>query len=394
MFSLIKSLCGFVFFKGIVFFSVLLYSYLGFTAEYIQLEQNIAIAMMITPLIVFGLTTSFAHYKITKKTSELDGVYWQHLKYVTAILVALSILFLVFNWKNQTIIILLTFFVFSRLYSQKFKIENNVYYSSFIDSLPYIFISLCLILVFLSVDIDDGMNLVFYILVVLLFYWFYKKSSDFKYIKNNSSEVISFYAFGAKAFLASAIIVAVMMIPRAFADLIVPEQDVEDFLLSLRFASIGVLIYQFISIKYFSAIYKMENKHILVFSIAIYIASFVSVMTGLYVLTYVDIITTAKYNVIASLLTSIWITSAFLEYFVAKNNGVNFFVKTYIFLFTILCISGYFITDTKLNLSFVSVSLAMVIISQIISIFRNKPVYIFISISIFCSLLIIGVSYV
>jgi len=393
MLSIMQNFLSFAFFKGIVFFSVLFYSYLGFTTEYIQLEQGIALATMITPFLVFGLTTSFSHYKITKRTNKFDWVYWEHLKFVIYILTPLSVVFIMLGWGHQHTIILLTLFVFSRFYSQPFKTENNVFYSSFIDSIPYIFISVCLLLITLNVNMSLALNIVFYTVVIFIIYLVNKKVHRLK--NNDKAEAIVFYTFGGKAFLVSAIIVAIMMLPRAFAHLIVNETEIEDFFLALRYASIGVLIYQFISIKLFSYIYKMEGKVVLIGAIAIYIAAFCFITIGLSVLSYIKIISTIKFNYLAALITAIWITSSFLEYFVSKSNSAKLFTK--ICLLFVIPIS--FLLNIAVEPVYIQylvvISLASVVISQLIAVFYKKPVYAILSTSIIvCSLLIFGMFYV
>jgi hypothetical protein len=393
MLNIVKNFLSFGFFKGIVFFSVLLYSYLGFTAEYVQLEQSVALATMITPFLVLGLTTSFSHYKVVKLTSEFDWLYWRHLKYIIYILALSSIVFIALDWGHQQTIILLTLLVYSRFCSQTFKIKNDVFYSSFVDSVPYIFITICLLLLTFNLDITLVSNIMFYPVV---FFIIYRTNSKLANLKHHSdTKPYEFYTFGGKAFLISAIIVSVMLLPRVFAHLIVDEKDMENFFLALRYASIGVLIYQFASIRFFSFIYKMEDKFVLIGVITIYIVSFIFIAISLNFLSYMEVISTVKFNYLAAILTAIWITSAFLEYFVSKVNGVNLFIKYFLLLFIPINFLLFIVVKLPYIQYLVVISLASVVISQLITIFYKKPVYVISSVSVILgSLLIFGMLYV
>lgn len=395
MSNIIKNFLSFTFFKGIVFFSVLLFSYLDYTKEYIQLEQAIAIATMITPFLVFGLTVSFSHYKVTKETSEFDWIYWRHLKYIICFLSIISVSVTVFfsasEW--QLTVILLTLFVFSRFYSQSFKIQNNIFHSSLIDSTPYVLIGICLVLVSVGFELIFAFNIVFYIALLFMFFVVDKSSKSLVYI--DKGKVLEFYTFGSKAFLVSAIIVAVMMLPRAFVHLIIHERDIEGFLLALRYASISVLFYQFISIKCFSYIYKLEDKYVLIGVIIIYFVAFFLITIGLNFLYYINFITTVKLNYLVALITALWITSSFLEYFVSKANNAALFTKSCLLFFVPISVLFSIVDELVYAQYLIVLSLVSIVISQLIAVFYYKATYAIFSISIItCSLLIFGFFYV
>lgn len=392
MVGIAKSLLSFVFFKGIVFFSVILFSVLGFTEEYIQLEKNIALATMVTPFLVFGLTMSFSHYNLTEKTNKYDWFYWNHLKYSIIVLVLLFLCFSIYQWPNQNAVLLLILFVFARFYSQSFKIKNNVPYSSFIDALPYIVISVSLVFLVLGVDFKKALLTLFGCALFFIFYLINKKVSATPPV---SAKGYLFYALGGKAFIVSAIVVAVTMLPRAFVNHFVEGNDIESFLLSLRYATISALVYQFVSIKFYSYIYGLEGKKILVWAGITFSIVFIFTFVCLYLIESFHFINTSKFILLSSMITAIWLTVAFLEYFVSKSKRQIIFVYGVLaflpFTSYILVIAPGF-TNKQYMLV---VCLVSVLLSQLISVFYKNLNYMFVSIfSNVIILIIFGLYYV
>ena len=369
MVGIAKSLLSFVFFKGIVFFSVIFFSVLGFTEEYIQLEKNIALATMVTPFLVFGLTMSFSHYNLTKKTNKYDWFYWNHLKYSTIVLVLLFLCFSFFQWPNQNAVLLLILFVFARFYSQSFKIKNNVHYSSLIDALPYIFISVSLVFLIAGINLNSVFTLLFFPIIYFIFRQLNFKLSTLSF---KGIEPHEFYAFGGKAFYVSAIVVAVTMIPRAFVDYFIGDSDIESFLLSLRYATISVLLYQFFSIKFFSKIYSLEHGKILLFGSLIFSIVFLFTLLCLYLIGLFGFIDNSNFNFLSALITSIWVTVSFFEYFVSKSERQSMFLLAVIILlafsfFFLALVSGFVSKQYMLIVCF-----TCVVISQLVAIFYKN----------------------
>ena len=392
MVGIAKSLLSFVFFKGIVFVSVILFSVLGFTEEYIQLEKNIALATMVTPFLVFGLTMSFSHYNLTEKTNKYDWFYWNHLRYSVVVLVLLFLCFSVFQWPNQNAVLLLILFVFSRFYSQSFKIKNNVHYSSFIDALPYIVISISLVFLMIGINLNTVFALFFLPIVFLIFHQLNHKLST---LSSKGIKPYEFYAFGGKAFYVSAIVVAVTMLPRAFVDYFIEGSDIERFLLSLRYATISVLIYQFLSIKLFSNIYSLEHRKILFFGSLTF--SMVLLFTFLF-LHFIDLlgfIDNSNFNFLTALITAIWITVSFFEYFVSKSERQNVFLLAVITLLT-LAISFLILASGFASKQYMLiVCLLCVIASQLVAIFYKCFLRMLVEIAIcLISIITFGLHYV
>lgn len=392
MFGIAKSLLSFAFFKGIVFFSVILFSVLGFTEEYIQLEKNVALATMVTPFLVFGLTMSFSHYNLTEKTNKYDWFYWNHLKYCIIVLALLFLCFSIFQWPNQNAVFLLLLFVFARFYSQSFKIKNNVHYSSFIDALPYIVISISLVFMIVGINLNAVFALLF---LPIVFFIFRQLSIKLSTLSFKGIKPYDFYAFGGKAFYVSAIVVAVIMLPRAFVDYFIENSDIESFLLSLRYATISVLIYQFFSIKFFSNIYSLEHREILLFGSLIFSMVFLFTLLCLYFVGLFGFIDNSNFNFLSALITAIWVTVSFFEYFVSKSERQNVFLLAVIVLLALAISFLIFASGFASKQYMLIVCLLCVMFSQLIAIFYKCFLRMLVEIAI-CLILIItfGLHYV
>ena len=358
--SRITSFFFFSFFKGISLCSVLLFYYFGYSEEYVRIEQAIATANIFVPLLILGVTTSFSHSKIIEKTSRFDWLYWSHFIVVFILTITGSVILFLVDSPYQITFMLLSVFCSSRLYSQKYKIENNVIFSSGIDAAPYILISSSFILVYLDFDITRAFTLGFVFFSITAFFVLIREMCQI-----NSREfykIKEFYSFSGGAFLVSSIVTGAMLSPRAISTFIFEKEELEIFLLTMRYGSIAVLFYQFIYIRFFSNIFKIDKKKILPYAVTFFLFSLFLVFFLLSLLVKAGFIYNGDFIVGVSILISCWIVSSFLEYFISRERRVKRFVKLISFAAPVVLFSSFVISPSARFPLIIGVLMMMVLI--------------------------------
>ena len=322
------SFISFAFFKAVVFFSVLIFSFFGYSEEYVLIEKYIAFSSMLVPFVIFGATTTFSHYKINFGFINVEALYWAHALIAGIFLGTLSLFFLLFCQDTLFYILALTvLFLYARFYSQPYKIENNVSASSFYDAFPYFIFIFTFFVIYFGGDFKHSSTLS--LLILIVFYVVFtllkvRRSKPFP----SQDEVKFFYSFGGKAFIVSGVTTFIIMAPRAFASNIAHEVNIESYYLSLRYIAILVLFYQFISIRWFVSIYKVPVSKIGFLCLAMYFVSFFSSFALLNFLHAFSIIPDDSFLLYAANICALWILSSCLEYYISREGGVAVFLKS------------------------------------------------------------------
>lgn len=319
--------------KSIIFFSVLLFSYSGFNDEYVILEKTIAFALLLVPLISFGLTTSYSHYKLNNQSCDVEYLYWEYLIFALIILGLVTVIFFISSVDFFQVTSLLIVILGSRFISQKFKIENDVIRSSSYDCLPYL--GLMMVLIGLNYNYNFGGLIFICCLFLGLLLIFIALSYLVKYqeIKLPSQQKSEFYKFGWKALAISSTSSLVMLSPRAFASQYIDNSALESFYLTLRYSSVVVLLYQFLAVHYFSQIYKINSQKIIFMSCLCFLAGSITTVLLLFFIGFIALIPDTGYILFAAIFTGLWITSSFLEYFISREGVVALYFRILLLVF-------------------------------------------------------------
>ena len=362
------SLLIFAFFKAITFGSVLLFYYFGFSKEYIVIEQAIATANILAPLLLLGITTSFSHSRVVQKSFQFDWIYWSHFMAVFLLTTAGSVILFLFDSKYQVVLIFLSIYCSARLYSQKYKVVNDVIFSSMVDAIPYILICFVFILVYAHFDLNDSLIFCFIFFSISVLAVLVREIVKNEAIKSN--EVLKFYSFSGGAFLVSSIVSGAMLAPRALSDFLFEGGDLELFLLTMRFGGVAVLFYQFVYIKCFSDIYRLPKEKIFTYTLVLFSLSAVFVALILFLLVKLEFIYSGKFIISVSMLISCWISSSFLEYFVSREQRVKSFLLL-ICCFSPIVFFGGNTVDSSIRLPFFVVILMAIVFFQLVSILHR-----------------------
>ena len=369
--EIIQKFIVFSSFKGITFFSILLFSLVGFSEEYIVIEQAIAQASIFVPFLAFGLTTSYSHYLINTDNTEIEYVYWRHISLVSFLCLLGAFVAFVSSNSWFVVIAMVQVILISRFFSQKYKVQNNVLIASFYDSVPYIILTVIVLLLSLEVVFEQALMILLLFSVFIYAFNISKELYKSKKDKFEPKRIFVFYKFGFSALLVSIVATSIVVSPRAFASSLVPQEELESYFLSLRYSAITVMVYQFVSIKWFSKIYKLALNKVLSVAVTLYLLAFIATNVGLFVIDKFDFLLGTENILFASNLTALWITSSFLEYFVNRERGVVLFcllvTPLVFFVFFLL----FYFKPTEYRFWF-SISVTSLVLVQIVSIFKMK----------------------
>lgn len=304
--------------KLLVFGVLLLYPIAGFAQEYVTLETQLAKALMFTPLLILGLTTSFSHYKINVEDVSIDRLYWG---YILALSVFLVMLIVGVNFVEPTAlasIAILTLIVASRFISQAYKTKSDVLIAALCDACPYlIFLFILVGLIFqvpLNTAVGWGFLWVFAPLLIIVLVFYLGSPAHLVF----SAHTLDFFKFGLRASLVSIVSSVYMAAPRAYPDLFIPYAEQEIFYLSLRYSLAIVFLYQFFYVRYFEIIYRLESKSAIASSLFIFLFSYAFSFFSLSLLVLFGILRSDEYVHFSCLLVSVWTASSFLEYFISR----------------------------------------------------------------------------
>ena len=349
--------------KVVVFISVLLFSIFDFVKQYVMIEQAIAFASMCIPIFIFGATTSYSHYKIAARLADIERIYWCQFLWIFGILLIVFYCGYLFSADIFLSTMLMLFFIFSRFYSQTYKVDGRVIGASIIDSLPYLLLIMILGGLLLGVSLELAAFFAVSVSAPFMLWTGGRLLRISKFSGKLLQSVKSFYAFGLSAFLVSSVVMFCFMAPRAFAQLLVPEANLENYFLTLRFGLIVVLVYQFASIKWFSRIYKMELEEIGLWAVLI-LAVGISVTYFSIILTYqLGFIASSEYALFTSMYTGLWVLSSFFEYYVNRESGSRLFVFSALVVTAIVGVP-YFIYDAGLGLELFAGYLGLIVLCQ------------------------------
>lgn len=326
--------------KGVVFFVPLLILWLEGREYYVMIEQVIAIALIVWPVVAFGMTAVYPFFTLEKKHFNFHHYFYKHLFISLVILLlfySLSLMFFNIGMKANTTIFMVLLMVFSYFYSITYKCNNDVKTSSIFDAFPYFVIFLFIVS---SAEYLLLVQFASVLLIVLLIYLVFKKLQEHSLQKRNITLLKFYLRKGCVSFLVSWLAIIVVMFPRAFIPEIMNAEQAESLYLSLRFAAVLVLIYQFLQISYYSKLYGIKNADFFKLWQLVWLVS-------VFILLVAMLFTQDAIVVWAIFYTFLWISTSFLELqvvrkVVQKQVLLNSLLFLPIMLFIFIFIDSFF----------------------------------------------------
>lgn len=354
--------------KSIIFFSVLLFSYSGFNEEYVIIESTLAFALLLVPLIGFGLTSSYTYYKLNNQSFDVEYLYWEYLIFTLIVLGLATVIFYISSINFFQVTSLLIVILGSRFISHKFKIKNDVIRSSSYDCLPYL--GLMMVLIGLSFNYNFG-DLIFICclflgLILIFIALFY--SVKHQEIKLPFQQKLEFYKFGWKALGVSSASSLVILSPRAFAPEFIDESALESFYLTLRYASLLILPYQFLVVSNYNRMHKIAVKKVIPTSCICFLVGLIGSVLVLFFVRFIGLIPDSSFILFAAGFTGLWVSSSFLEYFINRESATTLFFKILLMVFPLI-IFFLWVIKVKILMS-IFICITAYVFSQAISIIR------------------------
>lgn len=350
--------------KAVVFLVPLLILWSEGQEYYVMTEQVIAIALLSWPLVAFGMTAVYPYFILEKKHLPFKYHFYKHLLVSLSIVLIVYLLSIhVFNLgiKVSTALFLVFLMVFSYFFSITYKCKNDVKTSSFFDALPYALLFLFVVVGSLSPFFAE--LLLFFIIVFLI----YLVVNKFKKQKKECSQgkkkknLGLYYKKSFYSFLVSWIAIVVVMFPRTYIPEILSNEESQSLYLSLRFAAILVLGYQFLQISFYSDLYKISYVAFL---------KLWWLFWALGLILYIAIMLFMKSQLIvwAAFYTFLWISVSFLELQVVRKSAQKKVLFWGALLFPLVLI--FLFIDNFTEFALVSAALLLVYISiQLTSVF-------------------------
>ena len=349
----------FLFCKSIVFISVLAFSFLGYSEEYLFIEELLAYSLLLTPVFTFGLTTSYAHFNIVNDEQNHNRFYWSYSIVVLIVQIILVIGFCFVGWSGAvTVMLCIAVLTASRFVSQDYKNINNVSLSSLFDITGYIAITMYFVVVYFVNEQRFFLDVCFISILLLLGLILLGKRSGTRSV-GKLPDHFSFIKFGLKALFIALISSAVLNIPRIVASWEYSASDAINFYESLRIGMVAVLVYQFIAIKYFRSLLLISRRYILLLALILY---FIGILLSfiLHFILQSTIYPTLDISVLAVHLSSFLLIVGFIEYFISRE---NLFIP-----YAILVVPTLFLLFTQL-LDLVQYSILIALIYATLTVF-------------------------
>ncbi|MDO8330189.1 MAG: hypothetical protein Q7T36_06940 [Fluviicoccus sp.] len=246
--------------KSTVFFVPLLLSNFLSPADYGLFESCLAYGSLIAIILGCGLVAAVPYFMMVKKTESHNGWFYLHAA-VLFIPLMVAIPLFAFKWIGSEIFLILTFAAvinWQRIYAADMKSRGNASYSSFSESFIYLAILVVALISLEKISIRQlSMDLVtIFIPMSLVLTMLMLRRYPIKIANWRSAREI--YLFSLPTILPGMSLLLITSLVRLVAPFMVGAEKLAVYSFYFRFASIAVVVYQFLATIFFAEMYKRD----------------------------------------------------------------------------------------------------------------------------------------
>lgn len=275
--KLLKHGTLFIFSKSIVLIAPLFAAYLLNKSAYGTFEWSLSIAMIISTMITVGAGNTIAFEKVKNEESPLISIGQRYSFYLGILFALLSITLLTFFNEVRIGLVLgmSSFLVIQYALSAYMKANGLGARASVVDSGIYTILLVLLGLAWLNGDSDLSYLVIYAIVAIILGIFLHNTINTSSVL--NKEEIMKFVKRGFPIMLSGGMVILFFNLPKLFLGY-ESMMYVGEFSLYLRWASLALVVYQFIVVVFFRDIYTNSyiefDKFIASISFGVYLLGF------------------------------------------------------------------------------------------------------------------------
>ena len=247
--------------KSTVFFVPLLLSNLLTTSDYGLFESCLAYGSLIAIIVGCGLVAAVPYFMMVRNTTSFNGLIYLHAAVLFFLLLMLFPFFLYESISASFFLVFIFAAVINwqRIFAADMKTRSKPTLSSFSESFLYLVIIFAALLTIKAVSIHQiaiNLAIFFFPLSIILSILMLRKHPVTSITYGSFKEL---YAFALPTILPGMLLLLITTLVRLVAPVTIGTEKLAIYSFYFRFASVSVVVYQFLATVYFSEMYKRES---------------------------------------------------------------------------------------------------------------------------------------